>query len=519
MTMKKKFLRFILLIFCALAMIALLSACQKEVTFEDIVIEGEDVSGLQEGVYTLRYTIKNLEQYQKKHSASVNVIVTDQNNNVVELENQRTLKIKKDYVYLVTITVMSGDKVKTHNYTVTAIKSPITVTFTSIYNNFKDIIKVVPYGGTLTDIPEVPDYQPEEQAGYTTTVIKVGWDRADFTNLKSHIKVYAVYNITSERNLYRVIYHTDGGSEIPPRQYYYEEYLEEPEEPQKEGCVFFGWYKDKELKERFSFNKAQIGAENIDLYARWLQPVENPTSPDYFDFVLINNGKSYSISAKENIPMPETLILPSVYNGKPVTKIGKFSELANIKEVYLPESVTEIQPAAFSAQPLLGDGPAQTELERVFIHERAELTSIPEKAFAYCDKLRSINIPSGVLSIDKQAFLECSSLNEVLFEDDSKLKYIYEEAFQNCLSLEQISLGENMTALYGKAFYNCHALTEVTILALTPPSMAANCFYYNNGGQDQIIPSLTFYVPQQSLQDYKNNNSFKPFDNITALPD
>ena len=81
MTMKKKFLRFILLIFCALAMIALLSACQKEVTFEDIVIEGEDVSGLQEGVYTLRYTIKNLEQYQKKHSASVNVIVTDQNNN------------------------------------------------------------------------------------------------------------------------------------------------------------------------------------------------------------------------------------------------------------------------------------------------------------------------------------------------------------------------------------------------------------------------------------------------------
>ena len=267
---------------------------------------------------------KNLEQYQKKHSASVNVIVTDQNNNVVELENQRTLKIKKDYVYLVTITVMSGDKVKTHNYTVTAIKSPITVTFTSIYNNFKDIIKVVPYGGTLTDIPEVPDYQPEEQAGYTTTVIKVGWDRADFTNLKSHIKVYAVYNITSERNLYRVIYHTDGGSEIPPRQYYYEEYLEEPEEPQKEGCVFFGWYKDKELKERFSFNKAQIGAENIDLYARWLQPVENSTSPDYFDFVLINNGKSYSISAKENIPMPETLILPSVYNGKPVTKIGKF---------------------------------------------------------------------------------------------------------------------------------------------------------------------------------------------------
>ena len=46
----------------------------------------------------------------------------------------------------------------------------------------------------------------------------------------------------------------------------------------------------------------------------------------------------------------------------------------------------------------------------------AGVTSIGDKAFAWCSSLKSVEIPKGVTSIGKGAFFGCSSLEIVLPE-------------------------------------------------------------------------------------------------------
>lgn len=74
-----------------------------------------------------------------------------------------------------------------------------------------------------------------------------------------------------------------------------------------------------------------------------------------------------------------------------------------IKEIVIPESVTEINNSAFYEC---------TELERVILPE--SLTAIWEKAFRYCRSLKEITIPSKVWHITDDVFDDCPSLKKVI---------------------------------------------------------------------------------------------------------
>lgn len=505
----KKTMKFILIL-CVTFLCCTLFCCIKKVTFEDITIIGENVTGLDEGDYTLRYTIKNLDKYRDNNQAQINVVVTDKDNKTVPLSNNRIMQIEKDNEYLVTIMVTAdnGNKTKTHNYTIKAIKSPITVTFTSAHNNFDNIIKSVPYGGNLTDIPDVPDYTPQQQDGFTVISTKQEWSTTNFFNLKENITVYADYGIDAIRNTYTITYQTFGGTEIPDDEVYYDYYILSPQPPQKQGFVFFGWYADEDFSDQFTFGK--MPANDLNLYARWIEPIPDATDEKYFDFAITSyNPNGYMISAKNINDMPETVVIPNIYNGKPVIMLGDFAQCSQIKHLYIPETINEIKTYAFSGKPLLKNE-VDMALETVTFAQTIGLVAIVENAFSYCQNLISINIPDSVKRIDKQAFHNCTSLTDVTFNDSSKLERILEEAFYNCQSLQSIVLPSQIKSLSQKAFYDCIALNEVYFYCPTPPIVQSLVFYYELDQDDQIL-QVTFYVLEDSYDSFSQNSVFEDY--------
>lgn len=87
-------------------------------------------------------------------------------------------------------------------------------------------------------------------------------------------------------------------------------------------------------------------------------------------------------------------------------------------------------------------------------------TRIADYAFRYCHGLQSVEIPSSVEEIGREAFYNCYSLSSVTFADNSRLRTIGNEAFRNCSKLKSIAIPDNVWQIGNYAFYNCRNLVE-----------------------------------------------------------
>ena len=130
--------------------------------------------------------------------------------------------------------------------------------------------------------------------------------------------------------------------------------------------------------------------------------------------------------------------VPDMVEGVPVTVIGKsaFSWLGvfdsmgynPVTEVILPDTVTEIGPAAFAYC---------RDLRR--INAPASLKEVGSEAFNSCLSLESFEMPDSVEKIGKCAFAYCTSLTQ--FRIPQELILMEEGAFMHCTMLEQFTGG------------------------------------------------------------------------------
>ena len=116
----------------------------------------------------------------------------------------------------------------------------------------------------------------------------------------------------------------------------------------------------------------------------------------------------------------------------------------------------------------------------------AELISVGNYAFAYCEALKTVELAATVETIGDGAFYNCSSLTACKLSDSltsigtaafrncgvllsitfpSSLKTIGDFAFGDCVALNAIDIPEGVVTVGAQAFYNCTAVESLKLPA------------------------------------------------------
>ena len=159
----------------------------------------------------------------------------------------------------------------------------------------------------------------------------------------------------------------------------------------------------------------------------------------------------------------ETLEIPSVIDGYPVTLIGDdvFRGCKNLISITIPEGVT----------------------------------SIGSRAFEHCDRLTEVTLPDSLTSIGVMAFWHCENLISITIPDG--VTSIGSSAFEHCDRLTEITLPDSLTSIGWIAFSYCSSLTSINIpkrafLDGNPPSETFAACY--NLAEFRVDPDNPFYT-------------------------
>lgn len=188
----------------------------------------------------------------------------------------------------------------------------------------------------------------------------------------------------------------------------------------------------------------------------------------------------------------ESLIIPSTYQGKPVTGIGReaFSGCDGITSVTIPASVKEIDDCAFdgctSVAKVFYKGQA-TEWYAIAFGDAAAnplsagaslvisgatvtnlvvpgtVTGIGCGQFAGCSTIEEVNMGTNVTAIGNEAFGGCKNLWRVTLSGSPLLAEIDDYAFSDCEALQKITLPNSVTSIGRYVFQNCESLTQATL--------------------------------------------------------
>ena len=147
----------------------------------------------------------------------------------------------------------------------------------------------------------------------------------------------------------------------------------------------------------------------------------------------------------------EKIVIAESFKGYPVTRIGAstFKDHRPVKEIVIPETVTEIASGAFMS----------TLIEHIKIP--SGVTRIEDKAFSACRFLKSIELPEGLLYIGANAFTECSVLETI--ELPNSITEIGEHCFELCDSLKEITIPTGVTVLQSSLLKTCLNLERIVL--------------------------------------------------------
>lgn len=146
--------------------------------------------------------------------------------------------------------------------------------------------------------------------------------------------------------------------------------------------------------------------------------------------------------------------------------------------------------------------------ELVKVHLPNNISGIYDSMFRDCSKLTKINIPATVTILGSRAFNGCSSLCKLDYLGN--ITSIEQYTFAGCTSLIWLRIPSTCTFIAKYSFEHCDALTTLIVEAITPPTIE---MYTIN-----VVPELKIYVPDASVNTYKNNNLWSQYANrIYAL--
>lgn len=306
--------------------------------------------------------------------------------------------------------------------------------------------------------------------------------------------------------VYTVQFKTNGASAIADVKVNSGDKLTLPTSPTIEHYNFLGWFLDDKLTQPFSI-KTAIKSDLI-LYAKWeiaehehqfgavyiedgferkkckiCNFVSEVKLPVGLQFTLNEKDNTYTLTSvgilEDNEYIKDKkIIIPSIYEGKSVTTIGKmaFNNCALIS-VTIPNSIISIEDSAFSSCKSLtnvtfGDDCAVALLgENIFFNCSAlttinlekvtKIKALPKGFFSGCSALISVTLPNNITTLGDNLFYDCANLATA-----PSLQYITKfgkGVFSGCKSLTSVTLPTTITSISASLFEGCINLASVVI--------------------------------------------------------
>ena len=193
------------------------------------------------------------------------------------------------------------------------------------------------------------------------------------------------------------------------------------------------------------------------------------------NFEYVNNSDgTVSISGYNGEIENGILNIPAMLGGKTVTKIesnafaneeyalarmqnssssnSSSNALSEVTTINIPSSVQEIKSGAFKGL---------ENLVSVNFASGSNLTTLGENAFAYCEKLKNINLPSGITKIPMGAFEMCKELESISLP--SGVTEIGAQSFSGCEKLAFSSFSSSVTKIGEHAFFGCKGNSTIAL--------------------------------------------------------
>ncbi len=159
-----------------------------------------------------------------------------------------------------------------------------------------------------------------------------------------------------------------------------------------------------------------------------------------------------------------------------------------------------------------------TKLESITLPSR--LVSLGEEAFAYCHSLRSVQLPSTLTSWDSGycMFYECRSLTSLDLSALTSITQIGSSAFAGCENLATLTLPSGITSIGNSAFNGCKALTSLP-LSTTVTSLGSRAFYGCSSLQNITVPASITSFGDYMFYECKGMTSATILADIETLPE
>ena len=324
-----------------------------------------------------------------------------------------------------------------------------------------------------------------------------------------------------------------------------------PENVESIGSIAFG--------NCSSLTSLNYNASDCTVSENWLGGSNGITYFDYPPLMYLRTGESVNRISAGFVEDRRTLLSVILSSNTTTIDTDAFSGCTELRRLYIPRSVTEIEMGAFencTSLIAVEYGGSENDWQNIYIGANNEclinapinynsladnaeitdadlltyitnadntititncyenavtidipaeingmpVTAINSSAFANRTYLQSVTIPASVTSIGTDAFNGCTALSEIAIPDG--VASIANSAFYGCTSLERVTIPASGTSIDNYAFYGCSSLTEV-YYAGTEEQWAAVSKGYSN---DPLINAAIYY------------NGTKPEPEPTPLP-
>ena len=346
---------------------------------------------------------------------------------------------------------------------VDAVYQIIVINIRFYANDLLIVTKNVNYGGTLADIPEVPT-----KTGYTGR-----WDKTDFSDLTADVDVNALYDaITLEIKFYSDI---EEQNLVDTKTVVYDATLVDiPNVPAVVGKVG-AW-------DRTVFSNITANVNVHAVYTTRVLEIKFYVDDELYTTETVDYGADLEIvpevpyreryvgtwDATDFTMLTDDMTVNAVYEAEVFTYDEYPDSIVITGLVDKTQSSVTIpvtlkgKPVTKIAENAFSNGLDEyPNLVSITFAENSNVETIGNSAFYY-SHIESITVPKSVKTLDEGAFY-CGGFETIEFEDGFEIEMIDKQVFYSCTQLKNITIPNGVTIICDEAFKGCSSLERITL--------------------------------------------------------